>query len=68
MGDSHLHHDISPRPILGEGEGVRAKFVTHFYEARQWNSPAQRVCIIAPRNTIHTSVIGMKTFQPRRMI
>src|SRR4030095_6197675 len=35
---------------------------------RQWNSPAQRVCIITPRNTIHTSVTGMKTFQPRRMI
>src|SRR5881394_341050 len=34
----------------------------------QWNSPAQRVCIITPRKTIHTSVTGMNTFQPRRMI
>ena len=34
----------------------------------QWNSDAQRVCIIVPMNTIQTSVSGMNTFQPSRMI
>jgi hypothetical protein len=34
----------------------------------QWKRPAKRVCIIAPMKTIQTSVTGMNTFQPSRMI
>ena len=25
VGDNHLHHEIPPRPLAGEGEGVRAR-------------------------------------------
>ena len=47
IGDSHLRHEIPPRPILGEAEGVRAGDQTR----RRYSPVRVSISILSPVDT-----------------